>query len=97
MTLEQSIKYFNDIAADYIARSEYWKAHPDFDKDGTREAACYSIACEYFLTADRLKLLKEIVDSGSCNDCGYSSKCYSRPRPGQIIRFNCPMYRRERK
>jgi hypothetical protein len=36
-------------------------------------------------------LLKEIWDSGDCNDCK-NGQCEWRPKLGQLVRFNCPHY-----
>ena len=38
-----------------------------------------------------LKALKEIWDSGDCNDCR-NGQCEWKPRLGQLVRFNCPHY-----
>lgn len=41
--------------------------------------------------AEWLKALKEIWDSGDCNDCR-NGQCEWRPKLGQLVRFNCPHY-----
>ena len=41
--------------------------------------------------AEWLKALKEIWDSGDCNDCR-AYKCEYKPKLGQLVRFNCPHY-----
>lgn len=41
--------------------------------------------------ADWLKALKEIWDSGDCNDCR-NGQCEWKPKLGQLVRFNCPYY-----
>lgn len=44
--------------------------------------------------ADWLKALKEIWDSGDCNDCLHQHNCTIRPQLGQLVRFNCYQYER---
>ena len=39
---------------------------------------------------DSLRALREIQETGSCNDC--MVKCIYRPKPGQMVRYNCPFY-----
>lgn len=43
---------------------------------------------------DSLMVLRNIYDSGSCNDCKTSVKrvCPYKPKPGQLVRYNCPFY-----
>lgn len=45
---------------------------------------------------DALKAHREIVNSGCCNDCRYVNKCKYAPKPGQLVRYNCPHYERRR-
>ena len=46
---------------------------------------------------DSLCLLRNILKTGSCNDCklrnGY---CDIIPKEGQMVRYNCAYYRREK-
>lgn len=44
---------------------------------------------------DCLRVLKEIMDSGSCNDCEIRYRCEYSPRVGQQVRYNCPFYERD--
>lgn len=44
---------------------------------------------------DSLMALRNIYDSGSCNDCGISAICNFKPKLGQMVRYNCPFYERE--
>ena len=44
---------------------------------------------------DCLMTLRNIHDSGSCNDCGIRSICKCKPQPGQIVRYNCPLWAKE--
>lgn len=41
---------------------------------------------------DWLITLREIYQSGSCNDCGQAKTCVCRPDPGEQVRYNCPFY-----
>lgn len=41
--------------------------------------------------ADWLKALKEIWDSGDCNDCR-NGQCEWKPKLGHLVRYNCPHY-----
>lgn len=52
---------------------------------------CRECANEHRQLAEWLKALKEIWDSGDCNDCR-NGQCEWKPRLGQLVRFNCPHY-----
>jgi hypothetical protein len=41
---------------------------------------------------DSLMLLRQIYQTGDCNVCG-NRKCGYMPKPGQIVRYNCPFYK----
>lgn len=43
---------------------------------------------------DTLMAYRNIVESGCCNDCG-NRPCKYSPKPGQLVRYNCPFYERE--
>ena len=43
---------------------------------------------------DSLKVLRDIWDSGNCNDCDRKN-CEYLPKPGQLVRYNCPHYVRK--
>lgn len=45
---------------------------------------------------DCLKALDKIVKSGNCNTCK-KVKCEYSPKPGQLVRYNCPHYLGESK
>ena len=43
---------------------------------------------------DSLMALRNIYQKGHhCNDCGNRDYCGYAPKPGQQIRFNCPLWR----
>ena len=56
--------------------------------------SCKECASEHRQLAAWLKVLKEIWDSGDCNDCG-NRGCLYKPKLGQLSRYNCPFYRKE--
>lgn len=43
---------------------------------------------------DTLMAYRNIVDSGDCNRCGKQKTCEYAPKPGQLVRYNCPFYKR---
>lgn len=49
------------------------------------------LEAEHKQYAEWLKALKEIWDSGDCNDCR-NGQCEWKPKLGQLVRFNCPHY-----
>ena len=42
---------------------------------------------------DTLMAYRDIIESGCCNDCG-NKPCEYSPKPGQLVRYNCPFYKR---
>ena len=34
-----------------------------------------------------------VAAQSDCNDCGKARSCEHRPRPGGIVRINCPLWR----
>ena len=34
-----------------------------------------------------------VAAQGDCNDCGKARSCRYVPRPGSIVRINCPLWR----
>ena len=43
---------------------------------------------------DILMAYRNIVDSGDCNRCGKKKNCEYAPKAGQLVRYNCPFYKR---
>ena len=41
---------------------------------------------------DTLMAYRNIVQSGCCNSCDGARKCKYTPKPGQLVRYNCPFY-----
>lgn len=44
---------------------------------------------------DTLIVYRSIVNSGCCNDCENVNACKYTPKPGQLVRYNCPFYLRK--
>lgn len=43
---------------------------------------------------DCLTTLKNIQDCGDCNVCASKNDCQYVPKPGQMVRYNCPFYQK---
>lgn len=44
---------------------------------------------------DCLRALKDILETGDCNNCG--TDCVCKPKAGQMVRYNCPFYMKQGK
>lgn len=55
------------------------------------EATIDTIDILYKIT-DALRVRKMISDCHSCEDCGISYLCEHRPEPGEMLRYNCPLW-----
>ena len=43
--------------------------------------------------SDALMAYRNIVETGrDCNQCGAKETCGYVPKPGQLVRYNCPLY-----
>ena len=42
-----------------------------------------------------LRAYNEIIKSGDCNDCANKNNCKYAPAPGELVRYNCPFYKKE--
>lgn len=42
---------------------------------------------------DCLRVLRDILETGDCNSC--RTDCVYKPKPGQMVRYNCPFYRKD--
>ena len=40
-----------------------------------------------------LKVYRDITMTGNCNICKSKSDCKYKPKLGELIRFNCPLYK----
>lgn len=41
---------------------------------------------------DSLMAYRNIVESGDCNQCEKKMNCAYVPKPGALVRYNCPFY-----
>ena len=41
-----------------------------------------------------LMAYKNIIETGSCNDCMVAKSCKYKPKLGEMVRYNCPFYER---
>ena len=44
---------------------------------------------------DCLTAYRSITKKGCCNDCKFKRNCKCCPKPGEVARYNCPLYERE--
>lgn len=44
---------------------------------------------------DCLTSYRQIVESGDCNECKKKWECEYAPKPGQLVRYNCPHFQRK--
>ena len=45
---------------------------------------------------DVLLAYRQIMETGrECNTCSQKLKCDYAPNPGQLVRYNCPLYQKE--
>lgn len=86
MTLDEAIKHCEEVA-----EAEEKKARKLNDGTMSTRIKCEECAKEHRQLATWLKVLKEIWDSGDCNDCR-NGQCEWKPKLGQLVRFNCPHY-----
>ena len=100
MTLDEAISHCEEVAdyqehdAELWDRSaEFWDNDVPYAIDKAKE--CRRCAVEHRQLADWLKLLKRILDSGDCNECGIKKYCMVVPRLGEQVRYNCPLFVRK--
>ena len=84
MTLDEAIKQCEEVA-----EGQEWLATKDIGEYSTK--LCLECASEHRQLVEWLKALKEIWDSGDCNNCR-RYKCDYKPKLGQLVRYNCPHY-----
>ena len=89
MTLEEAIKHCEEVA-----ENQEWMAK-NYDDDSMGKKQCKECASDHRQLAEWLKALKEIWDSGDCNDCLHQKNCTIRPKLGQMVRYNCYQYERK--
>ena len=91
LTLDDAIKHCEEVATENEKTIAYYTIQGDKDWLDECEKDCIECAKEHRQLAEWLKALKEIWDSGDCNDCR-NGQCEWKPRLGQLVRFNCPHY-----
>ena len=50
---------------------------------------------EWLYIIDVLRAYREIVNTGSCNECASKLTCQYCPKAGEIVRYNCPHYQKQ--
>ena len=45
---------------------------------------------------DTLMAYRQIVQSGDCNSCAERKICKYAPELGELVRYNCPFYKRRK-
>lgn len=89
MTIDKAIKHCEEVAERQETNANSLENGDDFDKSLITN--CLECASDHRQLAAWLIVLKEIWDSGSCNDC-QNGQCEWRPKLGQLVRYNCPHY-----
>lgn len=83
MTLDEAIIHAEEVAEENEKNGK--------SINNIYKKSCLECAAEHRQLAEWLKALKEIWDSGDCNDCR-NGQCEWKPKLGQLVRFNCPHY-----
>lgn len=93
MTLDEAIERFEKLASDYEFNLNMHKNHV-MNLSVSDIERMQKYLEENRQLAEWLRALKEIWDSGDCNDCSHQHNCTIRPKLGQLVRFNCYQYER---
>ena len=88
MTLDEAIRHCEEVAESEEQKYKEWKGDYSHLK---KIDSCLECASEHRQLAEWLKALKEIWDSGDCNDCR-NGQCEWKPKLGHLVRYNCPYY-----
>lgn len=92
MTIEKTIEYYEEKAKELENNAKsYPRPNKTIKGSGKKYNAYIKRATEYRQLASWLTTLKEIWDSGDCNNCR-NSKCEWKSKLGQLVRYNCPHY-----
>lgn len=86
MTIDEAIKHCEDAAEKDKEIAEFCNNTEPYSEFFEKESE------KYFQIADWLKVLKDIIDVGSCNECKSRGVCKYEPEAGQMVRYNCPFY-----
>ena len=88
MTIDEAIRRCEEIVKENQRRADTLSYdQPLLD--------CVKCAEEHRQLAEWLKLLKRILDSGDCNECGIKKYCQVVPPLGEQVRYNCPLFVRK--
>ena len=66
-------------------------------KETETETKVNKVISDLYWVIDCLKAYQEITQSGSCNDCDIAKACQCKPKLGELVRYNCPFYKRKGK
>ena len=55
---------------------------------------CKESASDEWFLVDCLSALRNIMQCGDCNICADQKTCKYAPRPGEMVRYNCPFFRK---
>lgn len=91
LNLDETIIHCEELAEELEKRSSI---HCDSMEDTMEAEKCRVRAAYHRQLAEWLKALKEIWDSGDCNNCRIRG-CHYRPKTGHLVRYNCPFYRKK--
>lgn len=96
MTLEEKI-FELELSLDYHMKSKDAILKSIEEGWGTQEDLENSIKtiAHFKQELEWLRALKEIWDSGDCNNCLWKGKCNIEPKLGQLVRYNCYAYARK--
>ena len=80
MTIDEAIEYCEQEAEEE-------------QKIGERNEDDYRLECasKYRQFTGWLKVYKQIIESGDCNNCR-NGQCEWKPKLGHLVRYNCPHY-----
>lgn len=56
-----------------------------------------SVISDVAYILDCLNSFREMVKTGNCNTCSKKYTCKYAPKFGQLVRYNCPYYKEEKK
>lgn len=86
--LQTIVDYFDSIES--IEPCVSYKEKDEIETSRLDDAIA-NIAC----ILDNLVVLRDIEKTGCCNDCAVrSDECMFAPQLGQVVRYNCPFYRK---
>ena len=87
MTIDEAIHHCDEVAEKYDTELNLINCGISNESCDN----CLECANEHRQLAEWLKALKEIWDSGDCNDCR-NGQCEWKPKLGHLVRYNCPYY-----